>query len=192
MLRAYQRIARLYQLNAPLSDTPPPATALERLEHLHLRDTDIGWHGAISNLAALAWFMQLIQPSLSNGSLTSLHITLNRHMERAFDGVLKKSAIRTLSCFDFLDEEFDSSSGNLFATWVRGFPNLTTLGVFPQKTPNCWMHVVKAMSMESKIETIYTDVLTGVWRDETLKKAEEKGIKIIEASRIPEPALQHL
>jgi hypothetical protein len=191
LLRRYNVIAKMYPHLPPNSQTPQPVTELERLEHLYLRDARRfeSLHDP-DDLWILLWFTELIKPSMSNGSLTSLAITFSPDMQFYFDKVLNKAAIRTLSCFDFIDEVYGSLCGNNFATWVRGFPNLNTLGVFPQKTENCWMHVIKVLSTESRIETIYTDVLTGVRRDEALKKAEEKGIKIIEASRIPEPVLQ--
>lgn len=191
VLHAYEAISRAHPLITPDSHVLPPVTELEGLEHLYWRDTGPpSYRGSPDNLTLLTWFTDLIKPSMSNGTLTSLAITFSPDTQFAFDRVLDKSAIRTLSCFDFIDEEYDSRCGNKFATWVRGFTNLTTLGVFPQRTENCWMHVVKVLSTESRIETIYTNALTGIWRDEALKKAHEKGIKIIEASRIPEPVLQ--
>lgn len=191
VLHAYEAISRAYPLIVPSSHVLPPTTELERLEHLYWRDTGpSSYRGSPDNLALLTWFTELIKPSMSNGTLTSLAITFSPDTQFAFDKVLDKSGIRTLSCFDFIDEEYDSRCGNKFATWVRGFTNLTTLGVFPQRTDHCWMHVMKVLLTESRIETIYTNALTGVWRDEALRKADERGIKIIEASRIPEPVLQ--
>lgn len=147
-------------------------------------------HQAVVNLQALSWFTELIKPSAISGTLTSLAITFNPEMQLAFDNILDKQALRTLSCFDFIDEErfsSDASCGNTFANWVRGFTNLTALGIFPQRTEICAMHVMKVLAYETRIKLIYTDVLTGVWRDQVLQKAEEMDIWVIESlSRIPE------
>jgi hypothetical protein len=163
---------------------------LERLEHLYLRMSVSPAHETVANLAALSWFTELIKPSMTNGTFTSLAISFNAEMQLAFDNVLNKPALHTLSCFDFIDEErlsTESSCGNTFVTWVQGFTNLTVLGIFPQRTENCAMHVMKVLMNETRIKLIYTDVLTGVFRDEVLQKAKEKGIKVIEfLRRIPE------
>lgn len=168
----------------------PPVMELERLEHLYLRDTGFLFAPNDDVLDSLAWFMDLIQPSISSGSLTSLAVTFCPEFRDELDRVLNKDAIRTLSCFDFLEEGPGSHSGDAFAHWVRGFHNLTTVGVYPQKSEGCWMHVSRVLAQESRIETIYTDVLTGQARDWVLAEAQVKGVKIIEASRIPEPTLQ--
>ena len=192
VLRAYQKIAQAYPNIAHDDRALPPALELERLEHLYLRDTDLPVVRTVDGLEALAWFMDLIEPSMSNGSLTSLAVTFCPESRFELDRVLNKDAIRTLSCYDFLDEEFASRCGDTFAHWVQGFQNLTTVGVFPQKSDVCWMHVSKVLAKESRIETIYTDILAGQPRDWVLAKAKERGVKIIETSRIPEPVLQPL
>lgn len=168
----------------------PPVTELERLEHLCLRDTDLLFARTVGSLEILAWFMDLVEPSMSNGSLTSLAVTFCPELRFELDRVLNKDAILTLSCFDFLDAGPGSQCGDDFAHWVQGFHNITTVGVFPQKSEGSWMHVSKVLARESRIETIYTDVLKGQPRDWVLAKAQEKGVKIVEASCIPEPVLQ--
>ncbi|KAI7788125.1 hypothetical protein LA080_012189 [Diaporthe eres] len=168
----------------------PPVTELERLVHLYMRDSSPLFARTVHGRGSLAWFMDLIKPSMSNGSLTSLAVTFCPEFQFELDRVLNKAAIHTLSCFDFLDEGPGSQCGDSFVHWIQGFHNLTTVGVFPQRSEGCWMHVSKVLARESRIETIYTDVLTGQPRDWVLAKAQEKGVKIIEASRIPEPVLQ--
>lgn len=176
-------------LNGPLL---PPVTELERLEHLCLRDSGLLFARTVSGLEVLAWFMDLIEPSMSNGSLTSLAVTFCPELRFELDRVLNKDAILTLSCFDFLDAGLGPHCGDDFAHWVQSFHNLTTVGVFPQKSEGSWMHVSKVLARESRIETIYTDVLKGQPRDWVLAKAREKGVKIVEASCIPEAVLQPL
>lgn len=170
----------------------PPVRELERLEHLCLRDTNLLFARTVGSLEILAWFMGLVEPNMSNGSLTSLAVTFCPEIRFELDRVLNKDAILTLSCFDFLDAGPGPHCGDEFAHWVQGFHNLTTVGVFPQKSEGSWMHVSKVLARESRIETIYTDVLTGQPRDWVLAKAREKGVKIVEASCIPEPVLQPL
>lgn len=199
VLRHYHKIAQVYPDIAANYQDPsnivfnkrvlPPLTELERLEHLYMRDPSLLFARTVDGLESLAWFMDLIKPSMSNGSLTSLAVTFCPEFRFELDRVLNKDAIRTLSCFDFLDEGSGSQCGEAFVHWVQGFHNLTTVGVFPQRSEGCWMHVSKVLAKESRIETIYTDVLTGQARDWVLAKAQEKGVKIIEASRIPEPVL---
>lgn len=187
---AYTAVALEYPHNGPNDRILPPVTELEQLEHLYLRDESLQFRPNRENFDALAWFTELIKPSMSNGCLKSLAITFCPDTQLFFDKVLNKGAICTLSCFDFIDQGSGSGCGDTFATWVRGFHNLTTVGVFPQKSESSWMHVSKLLAQESSIETIYTDVLFGQPRDWVLEKAQEKGVKIIEASRIPEPVLQ--
>lgn len=195
-LRAYEMIALMYPQIHPQMDpnnlTLPPVRELERLEHLYLRDDSIEFGSARHHFGALSWFMELIKPSMSNGCLTSLAVTFAPETQSLLDNYLNKAAVCTLSCFDFLDQASGVTCGDTFATWVRGFTNLTTVGVFPQKSDSAWMHVSKVLGQESRIETIYTNVLFGQARDWVLEKAQEKGVKIIEASRIPEPVLQPL
>ncbi|KAK7709443.1 hypothetical protein SLS64_006359 [Diaporthe eres] len=200
VLRHYQKIAQGYPdiVADYLNPTNivynkrvlPPVTELERMEHLYMRDPSLPFARTVDGLESLAWFMDLIKPSMSNGSLTSLAVTFCPEFRFELDRVLNKDAIHTLSCFDFLDEGPGSQCGDSFVHWVQGFHNLTTVGVFPQRSEGCWMHVSKVLAKESRIETIYTDVLSGQPRDWVLAKAQEKGVKIIEASRIPEPVLQ--
>lgn len=195
-LRAYEWIASMYPHAHPQMDPNilalPPARELERLEHLYLRDDGIEFGFARRSFDALSWFMELIKPSMSNGCLTSLAVTFAPETQNHLDKYLNKAAVRTLSCFDFLDQDSGVTCGDKFVTWVQGFTNLTTVGVFPQKSDSSWMHVSKVLGQESRIETIYTDVLFGQTRDWVLEKAQEKGVKIIEASRIPEPVLKPL
>ncbi|KAI3396568.1 hypothetical protein diail_12017 [Diaporthe ilicicola] len=168
-----------------------PMVELERLEHLSLRDNCYSF-GRASSLENLPWFLEYLKPSMSNGSLTSLAVTFCPETRFELDRVLNKDAIRTLSCFDFNDQSPVSQCGNTLLHWLQGFRNLTTLGVFPERFEGCWMLICKVLGQESSIDTIYTNILSGVWRDLVLEKAEEKGVRIIEADRIPEPILQPL
>lgn len=192
VLDVYEEIAQAYSGTVNNNVTLPPVSELARLEHLYLRDTDHLFAHGVHDVEALGWFMDLIEPSMSNGTLTSLAVTFCPEVRFELDRVLNKDAIRTLSCYDFIDEEYASYCGDTFADWVQGFHNVTTLGVFPQKSDSCWMHVSKVLKKESSIETIYTDILVGQPRDWVLAKAKEKGVTIIETSHVPEPVLQPL
>ncbi|KAL1877896.1 hypothetical protein Daus18300_002249 [Diaporthe australafricana] len=189
LIESYHRLA-----DASLEAHEPvhsPVLELERLEHLRLMGNLQHRHYPYSP-DSLSWFLERIKPSMSNGTLTSLDTTFCKDNCNAFDKVLNKEAIRALSCHDFIDQDHFSQCGNNFIQWVEGFPNLTTLGVFPQKFEGCMMLVSQVLSRENMIDTIYTNILTGVWRDWILEKAEKKGVRIIDADRVPEPILKHL
>lgn len=161
---------------------------LDKLEHLCFRCcSNVGAMGAPPRFSP-------IQPSCNNGTLRSLHITFDRNIRDALDLVLNKPAIHTLSCHSiglgtgddsyYLNEEVD-----LYLDWVDTFPGLHTIGVYPVKTEKAWTVVAKLMKRRPDIQTIYTDVLIGVYRDEVLKRAAKNGIAIVEATRVPSPAL---
>ncbi|KAJ0120076.1 hypothetical protein J7T55_000929 [Diaporthe amygdali] len=206
LLGAYRQLAQeepdIIQYNAfltqlghpPVSDTgfQPPLTELERLEHLCVKDLGALYDRHI-NFDHLSWFLEFIKPSMTNGSLASLAITFCPETRFMFDKVLNKKAIHTLSCFSFTEQStVVSQCGDTFVHWLEGFPYLTTLGVFPQKFEGCWMLLSKVLAKDTRIKTIYTNILTGVWRDWILDRAREKSVKIIEADSIPEPVLQPL
>lgn len=135
-----------------------------------------------------------IQPSCESGTLRSLHISFSVETQLELDKFLDKQAIETLSCHDILMPSILDGGGHRghvaeFLEWVDEFPNLSTIGVFPQKTENAWMTVGKVLRRRPDIKTLYTDALHGVHRDEVLEYAAKNDVTIIHASRVPEPDL---
>lgn len=140
----------------------------------------------------------VIKPSCKNGTLWSLDIDFN---PRQWDDVLDKPAIRTLSCNHIRSPSIHpgGSAGDTdaFLDWLDGFPNVTTLGIFPERgAENAWLTVAKTVrkldERTSLVKTIYTNALRGVYMDEVLAEAARKGIQIIHADRVPEPELRPL
>lgn len=176
----------------------PVAVPLEQLEHLRLSDYEFPLAGSAEYTTTCIiydWFTAKLARSVSNGKLWSLDIPFDDIVQSAFDRVLDKNDIRSLSC-NALSCHVDqlgllSREGEQLVTWLDGFPNLTTVGVFPDNPSVGKTMVAKLLSRkDSKIDTIYTNTLSGVYRDEALKVAAEKGIRVVHAVRVPEPKLE--
>jgi hypothetical protein len=139
-----------------------------------------------------------LRPSCDSGTFRSLHVTFNRDTRDAFDQVLNKNVIETLSCYDIImPSTFDgngSYGGDIddFVDWIRTFPALTTLGVYPSKTGQGGMVVARVIRERPDIKTIYTNALRGVHYDHVLEYATSKGVNIVIADRVPEPTLKPL
>lgn len=164
----------------------------ENLEHLcfHL-DPDWMDHIGIKD----CFEFQRIQPSCTNGTLRSLDIIFDSKITNRLDKVLNKQAIHTLSCHGIdapgsYDDLNLTGNSDVFLQWVDTFPNLHTVGVYPEKTVKAWIVVAKLLRRRLDIKTIYTNVLTGVYRDELLARAARNGVKILHADRVPEPVLE--
>lgn len=194
-LCGYKYMAERYEAT---HDQPLPL-AFERLEHLRLSDyKPYSIRGSLVQdaTAVISWFVGLLAPSISSGTLTSLDIPFDDILKAQLDQALDKNAIRTLSCnalnsrlgqFGILNTEGDD-----LLTWLDEFPNVTTVGIFPEDAEMCGMIIAKLLAKENKINTIYTNALTGMYRDDALAKAAKKGIKLIHADRVPEPILKPL
>lgn len=177
---------------APSSDDTPD-TALDKLEHFRCHGD--GLHHATSDAERLD-ALKAIKPSCVNGTLQSLVIDFLPHL---YDQVINKTVIHTLSCHEMKTPSIHpggySGQTDEFLEWLDEFPNLTTLGVFPAKADNAWLTVaklVRKLDEKSLVKTIYTDALYGTYRDEVLKSAAKKDIRIIDAGRVPELPLQPL
>lgn len=165
---------------------------LEHVEHLcYLLDLD--WMDRSAFKDHLDF--RRIQPSCANGTLRSLEIIFDLRVTDRLDKVLNKQAIHTLGC-----HEIDAPSANddlnltgnsdAFLDWLDTFPNLHTVGVFPDKGgEKAWIVIAKLLRRRHKIKTIYTDVLYGVYRDELLARARSDGIEIFDWYRLPEHVL---
>lgn len=149
-------------------------------------------------MEALSWLLGLLAPSVSNGTLTSLDIPFDNDIRDEFDQVLDKQSICSLNCNalppppSFQPSGLLSPTCDALLTWLEGFPNLATVGLFPNDREACAMMVAKLLSKESNIRTIYTNELVGVYWDDALGKAEKVGVRIIRADRVPEPVLKPL
>ncbi|ROV92742.1 hypothetical protein VMCG_09031 [Cytospora schulzeri] len=173
----------------------------EQMEHLGLSEYDFYHDNARHRtiIEALSWFLGLLAPSVSNGTLTSLDIPFDNDVQAEFDRVLlDKRSICSLNCNalppppSFQPSGLVSPTADAFLIWLEGFPNLTTIGLFPRDREVCAMMVAKILSKESSIRTIYTNELVGVYWDDALKKAQGIGVRIIRADRVPEPVLKPL
>lgn len=177
----------------------PLHTGFERLEHLQLSEYMFYQSGSRPHRRigdALSWFVKLISKSCSSGTLRSLDIPFERDVQNALDQVLVKDDIRTLSCNAF-DVHLNalgllSREHEAVLAWLDTFPNLTTVGVFPENLEVGRMMIARLLAKASQIETIYTDALTGSYWDDALEMAAEKGIRIIHAKRVPGPELKPL
>ncbi|KAF3761074.1 hypothetical protein M406DRAFT_73518 [Cryphonectria parasitica EP155] len=184
-----QAVPRLFDSIRPHQGQTENPEKLHNLEHFYYSWSD-------DRMAPSPSDLERIKPSCDNGTLHSLHITFNKQSRNVLDKIINKDAIRTLSCYDILMPSIRDDGGGsrgdmqIFVDWVIGFRNLTTIGVFPQKTDEAWFVVAKLITERPDIKTIYTDVLHGINRDMILEHAARKGIEIIHASRVPEPALQ--
>ncbi|KAK7737908.1 hypothetical protein SLS53_006286 [Cytospora paraplurivora] len=177
----------------------PVHTGFERLEHLRLSEYTFYQSGSRPHREmsdALPQLVKLISKSCSSGKLRSLDIPFERDVQRTLDEVLVKGNIRTLSCNAF-DGHLNtlgllSREHEAVLAWLDTFPNLTTVGVFPDDTQVGKMMTARLLAKESKIDTIYTDALTGTYWDDALEVATKKGIRMIHAKRVPEPELEPL
>lgn len=167
---------------------------LDKLEHLHC--TSVRSKARRYTQHMLMECMDPIDASSANGTLRSLEIDFRPEV---YDGHINKNIIRTLSCHGILaasvHEDGHAGQTQEFLDWIDGFPNLTTVGIFPQKAERAWMVVAKLLRKlddTSLIKTIYTDALYGVYRDQIIEEAAQKGIQIIHATRVPEPPLSPL
>lgn len=137
-----------------------------------------------------------LRPSIENGALRSLDLTFSKQIRIAFDKLFvedQKAALRTLSCHDVIMPSIVSGFGGNcddFLDWVKTFPNLTTVGAYPQKSENAYKLISTLMKERPAIKTIYTNVLNGAIRDEVLAVAKALGVVIVHADRVPEPVLK--
>ncbi|ROV98631.1 hypothetical protein VSDG_04241 [Cytospora chrysosperma] len=176
-------------------------SSFDQLEHLRLTDSQFSHENDRLRgtfIEALSWLLGLLAPSISNGTLTSLDIPFDNDIRAELDQVLDKQSISSLN-FNALPPppSFQMSGllspiGDALLTWLESFPNLETVGLFPNDREACAMMVAKILSKESNIRTIYTNELVGVYYDDALAKAEKIGVRIIRADRVPEPVLKPL
>lgn len=176
-------------------------SSFEQLEHLRLTDSQFSHENDRLRgtfMEALSWLLGLLAPSISNGTLTSLDIPFDNDIRAEFDQVLDKQSICSLNCNalppppSFQMSGLLSPVGNALLTWLESFPNLDTVGLFPNDREACVMMIAKILSKESNIRTIYTNELVGVYYDDALAKAEKIGVRVIRADRVPEPVLKPL
>ncbi|KUI58439.1 F-box/LRR-repeat protein 5 [Cytospora mali] len=196
MLHCYKFMAT----NFERANGEPPHLGLERLEHLRLSEYEFMYHDDeryLSFMENLSWFLELLAPSMSNGTLKSLDIPYDSILLSEFGLVLDKQAIRTISCNTFPPTTISSQltrGGDChnLCVWLDQFPNLNTVGVFTSDVEGCMSIVSELLSKKNNIHTIYTKMLRGVHWDDALRAAEERGIRLIHADRVPEPVLEPL
>lgn len=167
--------------------------------YLHLVDDDLNLVDPLDPLQAVHSLLGILRPSVANGTLRSLDLTLSNEVKAAVDALFTpkledngKSAIRILSCDGLLMPSIVTGFGgncDEFLDWVDTFPNLTTVGAYPQKSDNAYMLILWLMRKRPDIKTIYTNVLKGAERDMVLSEAKKRHITVIHADRVPEPLL---
>lgn len=169
--------------------------------YIQIFDDDMRMVDAQSPPYEVHSLISVLRPSIENRTLRCLDLTFMSEVKVAIDalftseqeGVNKKEAIQILSCHDVtMPSIITGFGGNYdeFLDWVETFPNLTTVGAFPQKSENAHMLILWLMKKRPDIETIYTNVLKGAERDMVLDEARKRGIAIIHADRVPAPVLE--
>lgn len=165
-------------------DSPAAPDKLEYFRYRRMRDK--GDNPTFEEL-------NFLKASCAKGSLQALDIYVGPYNGSALceylDKFLNKNDIHTLSCHDFRWSggagSLSSFTGDPFLEWLDGFPNLTTVGAYPDHFENCAVVIAKLLKKDTKIKTVYTDCLRGSFRDEVLKLAEAKGVKVIHAPSVP-------
>lgn len=176
--------------------------AFKQLGHLRLSEFDQSQFKTSQYarlMDSLSWFVGLLAPSISNGTFRSLDIPFDTDIQDKLDQVLDKQAIHSLSCNSlpptpsFQPAGISNPQADALLAWLEGFPNLTTVGLYPKDREVCAMMVARLLAREeSSVRTIYTNELVGVYLDDALNKAEAKGIEIVRADRVPAPELETL
>lgn len=196
-------VAGLFSLNALMWTTEVEKPFLPRLEHFrchfdpHATNLEL-FQTYMASLSDNDPYFALLRPSIENGTLRSLDLTFDSYMKAAIDQLFEESqkdTICTLSCHEVAMPSIVTGYGgtcNEFLDWIDTFPNLRTVGAFPQKTENAHMLISSLMDKRPNIKTIYTNVLKGADRDKILARADKKHITIIHADRVPEPLLEPL
>lgn len=190
------RSLELHGLGKTLSDTMSQddmaGTTWDKLEHFRHVSGGLNIYSSSSTRTNI---MRIIKPSCVNGTLRSLEIDFEPRLCEDVD----KTIIHSLGCYNMIPPSIHPGGhpGHLdeFLSWLDGFPNVNTLGIFPEGGDTAWVMVAKVvhkLDEKSLVKTIYTNVLYGVYRDQILEEAAKKGIQVIYADRIPEPKLQPL
>ncbi|KAJ4401971.1 hypothetical protein N0V82_010825 [Gnomoniopsis sp. IMI 355080] len=151
---------------------------------------------------AVQSLLGILRPSIENGTLRYLDLTWSILVKAGLDTLFtaepeqdRKETIRILSCHGIeMPSIVTGFGGNCdeFLGWVETFPNLTTVGAYPQKSENAHMLILWLMKRRPDIKTIYTDALKGAERDMVLAEAEKRSVTVIHADRVPEPFLEPL
>lgn len=175
-----------------MSQDDMASTTWDKLEHFRYSSSSLSTHSANATKTSI---MRILKPSCVNGTLRSLQLDFEPHLCEDVD----KTIIHSLGCYHMMPPSIHPGGhpGHLddFLSWLDGFPNVNTLGIFPDGGDTAWVMVAKVVrkfDKNSLVKTIYTNALYGVYRDQILKEAAKKGIQIVYADRIPEPKLQPL
>ncbi|KAJ4396010.1 hypothetical protein N0V93_000226 [Gnomoniopsis smithogilvyi] len=154
----------------------------------------------IDQLGVIHTLLGILRPSIENNTLQSLDLTFCNEVKAAVDALLterpeenRKQAIHTLSCHGLDMPSIVTGFGGTcdeFLDWVDTFPNLTTVGAYPQKSENAYKLILWLMKKRPDVKTIYTNILKGAERDMVLAEAKKRRITVIHADRVPEPLLE--
>lgn len=168
--------------------------------YIQIFDDDMHMVDAQSPPYEVRPLLSILRPSIENRTLRYLDLTFMNEVKVAIDALFtseqeeanKKNAIQTLSCHDVTMPSINTGFGgnySEFLDWVETFPNLTTVGAYPQKSENAHMLILWLMKKRPDIKTIYTNVLRGAERDMVLDEARKRRIAIVHADRVPAPVL---
>lgn len=178
-----------------------PIATLNQLEHFRFVGGFVGgFYIPRIPIEISSLILHMLKPKVPDAKARTLRsLDIDFVPDLGYDTYIDKKTIESLSCNDIKNPSIHpgGSPGNadVFLEWLDGFPNLTTLGIFPEMAEHAWMIVAKAirrLDEKSRVERIYTNVLKGVYRDEIIELAGKKGIQIIHADRVPPPELSPL
>lgn len=169
--------------------------------YIQILDDDMNMLGAQRSPYEVHSLLAILRPSIENRSLRYLDLTFMTEVKVAIDALFtsereegnRKEALQILSCHDITMPSINTGFGgnyNDFLDWVETFPNLTTVGAYPEKSENAHMLILWLIKKRPDIKTIYTNVLRGAERDMVLAEAKKRGITIVHADRVPAPDLE--
>lgn len=169
--------------------------------YIQIFDDDMHMVDAQSSPYEVQPLLEILRPSIESRTLRYLDLTFMNEVKNAIDALFtseqeeanQKEAIKILSCHDVTMPSVNTGFGgnyNEFLDWVETFPNLMTVGAYPQKSENAHMLILWLMKKRPDIKTIYTNVLRGAERDMVLDEARKRGIAIVHADRVPAPVLE--
>lgn len=126
---------------------------------------------------------RVIEPAVQSGSLKVLELgggDLNDPIATPADEYLYAASdhVHTLGMYNFNWSESNTSfNGQPFLDWLKLFPNVKTVTVYPWQLPNVAPFIMKLICHPG-IEVVHQDQLRGVEWDEAKGLAKKHGVKL--------------